>query len=178
MIFPRFFKSWSTQTIIDTAQYRHAQKRKILAHALSESSLEQVENRMLNSISTFCRLLNREKQPGSKGQQESWSMARDLREFTSYLSFDIMGLVCFGRSFDMLEKHENRYILNGISDGARCLNTVSIEQNIERRLQLKPSRLATCNPSLTLGSTKYSSTTSPKDSKATKSSAEFNATRA
>ena len=177
MIFPRFFKSWSTQTIIDTAQHRHAQKRRVLAHALSESSLEQVENRVLNSISTFCKLLNEEKQQGSKGQQEPWSVAKDLREYTSYLSFDIMGLVCFGRSFDMLEKNENRYILNVISDGARCLNTVRIEFPIERLLQLKPSRSATCNPSLTPESTKYSSTISSKASKATKSSAEPNATR-
>ena len=125
MVFPRFFKSWSTQTIIDTAQYRHAQKRKVLAYALSESSLEQVENSMLNSISRFCKLLHDEKQQDSKRPQEPWSAARNLKEYTNYLSFDIMGQVCFGRSFDMLEKSENRYILNVLSDGAQCLNTVS-----------------------------------------------------
>lgn len=126
LVFPRIFdNSWSTQTIIDTAQHNHAPKRKALAHALSEKSLAQVENSMLSSISKFCKLIKTEKQQDAKPPQETWSGARDLSEYTSYLSFDIMGQVCFGQSFDTLEKSENRYILNVLSDGAQCLNTVS-----------------------------------------------------
>ena len=82
---------------------------------------------MLSSISKFCKLIRNEKQQDAERPQETWSAARDLSEYTSYLSFDIMGQVCFGRSFDTLEKSDNRYILNVLSDGAQCLNTVSKE---------------------------------------------------
>lgn len=126
MVFPKFFdKTWSTQSIIDTAQHSHAPKRKVLAHALSEKSLAQVENSMLSSISKFCKLVKNEKQQDTKRSQETWSAASDVSKYTSYLSFDIMGQVCFGQSFDTLEKSDNRYILNVLSDGAQCLNTVS-----------------------------------------------------
>lgn len=126
LVFPRIFDNgWSTQTIIDTAQHSHGPKRKVLAHALSENSLAQVENNMLSSISKFCELIKNEKQQDAKRSQETWSAARDVSEYSSYLSFDIMGQVCFGKSFDTLEKSENRYILHVISDDAQCLNTVS-----------------------------------------------------
>lgn len=126
LVFPRIFDNgWSTQTIIDTAKHNHAPKRKVVAYALSENSLAQVESSMLSSINKFCELIKNEKRQDAKRSQETWSAARDVSEYASYLSFDIMGQICFGQSFDTLEKSENRDILHVISDGAQCLNTVS-----------------------------------------------------
>lgn len=116
-VFPHFFHSWSTQTIIDTEKYHHNQKRRAISQALHGTATKDIDSSMLRNIDKFCSNLTK------KGDSE-WSPAVNFADVTSYLSFDIMGEVCFGRSFKMMEHEENRYILQVISDGAQALNTV------------------------------------------------------
>ena len=115
-VFPKFFNSWSTQTIIDTKKYHHAQKRRFLSQALHES--DSIKQSVARNIEVFRSII-------STSGNDKWSQPFDISELTSFLSFDIMGDVCFGRSSDMMQNSDNRFILGVISDGAQCLNTVS-----------------------------------------------------
>jgi hypothetical protein len=117
-VFPKFFHSWSTQTIIDTEKHHHSQKRRAISQALHGSAAKDIERSMSRNIDKFCSNLAKE------GNNIQWSPALNFADVTSYLSFDIMGEVCFGRTFDMISQEENRYILQVISDGAQALNTV------------------------------------------------------
>jgi cytochrome P450 len=117
-VFPRFFHSWSTQTIIDTETYNHSQKRRVMSQALHGEALNCFEESINSNLDKLCATL-------INGDGSNWSPAFNMSEIMSYLSFDIMGDVCFGRSFGMIERPENRYILQVVSDGAQCLNTVS-----------------------------------------------------
>jgi len=116
-VFTKFFPSWSTQTIIDTHTFHHRSKRRVLSEALTDRSLHRMEDPILAIIRRFCALL--------RERAASTAPAQDIAQLAAYLFFDVMGEICFGHNFEMLDKTEHRYIPDIVSDGARCLNTVS-----------------------------------------------------
>lgn len=110
--------------MIDTAKYGHAQKRYILAQALGEGALKAMEETILRSVRQFCKLLKDQSQQDLSLHEPDWSSSKDMAVLASRLSFDVMSQVCFGHRSNTLEKEDNRYILDVISDGVQCLNTV------------------------------------------------------
>ena len=110
--------------MIDTKKHNHAEKRKVLAQALSETSLKSIEENTLSIVNRFCQLLIGEGQQYGQPSRTDWTSSVDIGLLYRYLSFDVMGQVCFGHTFDMLAKADNRYMLDVISNGALCLNTV------------------------------------------------------
>ena len=119
-----FFDGWSTQTMIDTAKYSHAQKRHVLAQALGEGALKAMEENVLQIVRQFSKLLKDQSQQDLDLHELDWSSSKDMATLASRLSFDVMNQVCFGHSSDTLEKEDDRYILDVLSDGVQCLNTV------------------------------------------------------
>lgn len=122
-VFNHFFPYPSTETIIDKEQ--HAVKRRALAKALSEKKLQNLEVPFLVNVERFCSYLVDSPSGSEIGIAPVWSRPRDIAESMAHLSFDVMGDICFGRSFDMIEKLENRYLIEVTSDGAQGLNIVS-----------------------------------------------------
>ncbi|TVY75627.1 Cytochrome P450 monooxygenase apf7 [Lachnellula suecica] len=122
-VFPRFFHSWSTQTIVDTKKFNHSQKRRVISQALHGEAMKSINESIHRNLDRLCATL-------TDGDGSEWSAATNLSEILSYLSFDIMGDVCFGRSFKMIEDPENRYMIKVISDGAQCLNTLGHMQKL------------------------------------------------
>ncbi|KAH6679289.1 cytochrome P450 [Halenospora varia] len=123
-VFPKFFHSWSTQTIIDVEKFEHAQKRRAISKALHGiESKKYIEDVLLKYAEKFCGNIRKE-------CGEGWSKAFNVSKVTSYMSFDIMGEVCFGKAFEMMEREENRYLLEVVSDGAQCLNTLGHMQKL------------------------------------------------
>ncbi|KAF4634838.1 hypothetical protein G7Y89_g3252 [Cudoniella acicularis] len=119
-VFPRFFHSWSTQTIIDTENFSHAQKRRVISQALHGIETKKViEDSLSKYADKFCSIIRND------CNGTTWSSAVNISKVTSCMSFDIMGEVCFGHTFEMLETDKNRYILEVVSNGAQCLNTAS-----------------------------------------------------
>lgn len=112
--------------MIDPIRHSHKAKRKILSHSLSDKSLRQLEERIMPIIRKFCTMLTDEPMATGSSTPSStdWSTPKDMAKLTSYLSFDVMGQICFGKDFEILEKEGNRYMLQVAIDGARCLNTV------------------------------------------------------
>jgi cytochrome P450 len=104
--------------MIDTKKFQHAPKRRAISQALHGKSVKQIEEAVSKNVHKFCSILQ-----GDNGGD--WSSSVNMSEVTSYLSFDIMGEVCFGQTFGMQEHTENRYIVDIVSTGAQCLNTVT-----------------------------------------------------
>lgn len=125
-VFPRFFNSWSTQTIIETEKFQHVSKRRAISQALHGKAIKHIEEAVVRNLQKLCSLL-------ADASGNGWSSPFNVAELTKYLSFDIMGEVCFGESFKMLDTTENRYIVNVLSDGAQCLNTVGLKSWIMSR---------------------------------------------
>lgn len=110
--------------MIDTTKFQHASKRQVLARALGVVAVESMEESMLQSIRTFCRLLADDCVRQSGSREADWSSPQDVAVLAGRLSFDVMNQICFGHGSDTLEKEENRYMLGVLSDGAQYLNTV------------------------------------------------------
>lgn len=53
-----------------------------------------------------------------------WGKAKNMSLWTAYLTFDVMGDLCFSHSFNMLESSDNHYMLKVLPAGVQGLNIV------------------------------------------------------
>ena len=81
-----------------------------------------MEGAILNNFKCFCDQLAI---PTLDAPQKGWSQPKDMAQLMGYLTFDVMGDICFGRNFETLISTQNRDLIGVISDGAQGLNTVS-----------------------------------------------------
>ncbi|EFQ88238.1 hypothetical protein P3342_003493 [Pyrenophora teres f. teres] len=81
-----------------TSNEIHARKRRVLNYAFSESAIRTAEPFIHTNIDRWIELLGQHKTEGSE-----WSDSIDMSPQTSYLVFDILGDLCFGKCFDMKE---------------------------------------------------------------------------
>lgn len=79
---------------------RHAQKRRILAHAFSERALRQYEPRIKHLATEWISCLTAATNRNSV----------DFAAWANYLIFDILGDLCYGKDFGLMHSDENRYI--------------------------------------------------------------------
>jgi cytochrome P450 len=112
----------STHSVIDKAL--HARKRRVLSQAFSDAAVREAERYILVHVREFCGNLGR----GSAGQEEkreedaAFSAAAPPVNFAdqaNYLTFDTLGDLCFGKSFNMLRSPENRFAIDLIGNAAR-----------------------------------------------------------
>lgn len=76
----------------------HARKRRILNAAFSDRALKSAEPFIIRHVDRWCqRLLE-----GSE-KDKGWSQPKNMADWSDYLVFDILGDLCYGRSFDTKE---------------------------------------------------------------------------
>ena len=122
-VFAHFFHSDSTLTIVDRAV--HGRKRRVMSQALAGNMVKAMEDHILEHVNVFCNCMI-DKTAGSATKAiTDWSSARSMTSWSSRLTFDVMGDVAFGRTFEMLKSETNRYILDILPDGVHGLNLVS-----------------------------------------------------
>ncbi|CZS97822.1 related to benzoate-para-hydroxylase (cytochrome P450) [Rhynchosporium agropyri] len=73
-----------------------------MAHAFSERALKGVEEGFLQNIRTWC---DRVGEVGKEG-----SIGLNMSEWCTFLTFDVMGSLAFGRSFNMSTSSQNHYV--------------------------------------------------------------------
>lgn len=117
-VFPPTKDTFNTHSSIDKAS--HARKRRVLSHAFSDSAIKSMEKYILGNVRTFCLALGSKpsfasEKPGEKGQ---WSVAQNMADWCNYLTFDVMGDLCFGKAFEMLDNHTNRHVIDLIGSAA------------------------------------------------------------
>lgn len=78
-----------------------------MAHAFSEKALKSYEDDMISHIRLFCEKLKEMKEPVN------------VSNWCSYLTADVLGDLCFGKSFGMLEREENRFVVKVMVESAR-----------------------------------------------------------
>ncbi|KAH7057285.1 cytochrome P450 [Macrophomina phaseolina] len=96
--FPAAPGVFSTHTALDRAA--HARKRRVMSHAFSDAALKGVEEYVLGHVRAY---VARMAGGGGKREGGGWTEARDVSEWSSWLGFDVMGDLSFGKSFGMLE---------------------------------------------------------------------------
>jgi cytochrome P450 len=76
----------------------HARKRRVLNYAFSENALRGAEVFIQSNVDRWLELIGQRKQ--EKGE---WTRPTNMADQVTYLVFDILGDLCFGKCFDMKE---------------------------------------------------------------------------
>ncbi|OCK80089.1 benzoate 4-monooxygenase cytochrome P450 [Lepidopterella palustris CBS 459.81] len=97
--------AFSTATEID--KKKHAVRRRFIAHCFSANALNSAEPFIASNVTKWCNGL-------APKDGNEWSEQRDMAAWCTWLGFDIMGDLAFGKSFNCLEAEENRYISRAI----------------------------------------------------------------
>ena len=127
----------STHSTIDKTA--HARKRRVLSHAFSEAAVKSMEKYILHNIRSFTEGLvtnrwnnnsnNQVIMGNEKGTERGqWGPAQNMADWCNYLTFDIMGDLCFGKAFNMLEKPDNHFAADMIGMAAHRHSIVSFQR--------------------------------------------------
>lgn len=99
----------------------HARKRRVINYAFSESALRSAEVFVHNNVDRWLELLGH-----STGKGAEWSKSIDMADQVTYLVFDILGDLCFGKCFDMKEPNSKmRHIPDIMIDFIGLMQPVS-----------------------------------------------------
>jgi cytochrome P450 len=79
----------------------HARERKLLNLAFTEQSLKASSPLIVKHVDRWVDLLCQSPDP------EGWSTPRNMTEWVDFLTFDIIGDLCFGEAFNTKEPGEN-----------------------------------------------------------------------
>ncbi|KAL7271877.1 hypothetical protein RUND412_005340 [Rhizina undulata] len=103
--------NYTRNTLNVTNKQIHASRRKVLAHAFTETALKSMEPYFLPEIENLCNIIATWEQslpiPGSD-KEKSGKWRGDMGKWANYLTFDIMGELSFGKGFGMLYEETNR----------------------------------------------------------------------
>ncbi|KAF3049352.1 hypothetical protein E8E11_004388 [Didymella keratinophila] len=76
----------------------HARKRRVINYAFSEGALRGAEVFVHSNVDRWLGLLGQAKEKG-----DVWTKSINMADQVTYLVFDILGDLCFGKCFDMKE---------------------------------------------------------------------------
>lgn len=101
---------------------QHARKRRVLSHAFSDSAVKEAEKYILANVRTFCDVLGGRGSYGTAAPNDlgdKWSGPVSMSDQCNYLAMDILGDLCFGKAFHMLEAPDNRYAVDLVGVAAK-----------------------------------------------------------
>lgn len=138
--FPAIKGVYNTHNAIDKTM--HGRKRRVLSQAFSEAALKGMEDVMLLHVRQLCAVLAGSGFDADESQDRK-GLVRNMGNWFSYLSYDVMGELCFGKSFDMLITDSRRHMIGLVDRAANrhyvCglwmpLDRWNLDQIIIRRL--------------------------------------------
>jgi hypothetical protein len=91
-------------TILTIDPVAHARKRKILNQAFTEKSVKHAAAFVIEHTERWIDLLVADNDIETK---DGWSKIRNMSDWNNWLVFDILGDMCFGRSFEIKEPAPN-----------------------------------------------------------------------
>lgn len=100
--------------------HKHAFRRRVLEHAFSESALRSAESFVHENVSRWLECL------GEGGALGQWTRPQNMAAWCTYLVFDIMGDLTFGRRFKCIDSDEDRYVPKLMMDSGKLVNFVSV----------------------------------------------------
>ncbi|KAK2790035.1 hypothetical protein FQN53_000690 [Emmonsiellopsis sp. PD_33] len=93
----------NTHSLID--RHKHAFQRRVLDNALSDNALKSAEEFIIDNVNIWCSRL-------AEGASKAggWSSPKNMGDWATYLGYDIMGNLLFGKQFHCLDSDEHRYV--------------------------------------------------------------------
>lgn len=128
--FPAIKGVYNTHNAIDKTV--HGRKRRVLSQAFSEAALKGMEDVMLLHVRQLCAVLAGYDEKDAKDPSDRKGVVRNMGDWFSYLSYDVMGELCFGKSFDMLIAEGRRHMIGLVDRAANRHYVVSISSSISK----------------------------------------------
>lgn len=119
--FPAIKGVYNTHNAIDKVV--HGRKRRVLSQAFSDHALKGMEDVMLLHVRQLCAVLSGEFSDGKKDGGKG--VVCNMGDLFSYLTYDVMGELCFGKSFDMLISKTRRQMVELVDKAAHRHYVVS-----------------------------------------------------
>ena len=113
--FPAIKGVYNTHNVIDKVV--HGRKRRVLSQALSDNALKEMEDVILLHVRQLCAVMAGEP-PEKKNTEGGNGLVCNVGDLFSYLTYDVMGELCFGKSFDMLISETRRQMVNLVDEAA------------------------------------------------------------
>ena len=132
---PDVVTSWNT-----TSKDIHTRKRRVMNTAFSDKAMRNAEPYVHSNVDRWCDLIaeNIDTNDGD------WSESLNMADWTNYLVFDILGNLCFGRSFDLKESGGNglRHIPHLLTEFMTITHPVSSIPDSQSPSLLTPFKIA------------------------------------
>ena len=112
-------KAYSTHSEID--RQKHSFRRRVLEHAFSESALNSAETFIHHNIDIWCKRLGE-----GCSKLGDWTAAKDMSDWCTYLGYDIMGDLMFGKRFNCVGSDEHRYVPQVMMESTKLIYIVRL----------------------------------------------------
>jgi cytochrome P450 len=139
--FPAIKGVYNTHNAID--KVTHGRKRRVLSQAFSDHALKSMEEVMLLHVRQLCAILAGERysKEANVGDAKQGLVVRNMADWFGYLTYDVMGELCFGKSFDMLIDSAKRRMIHLVDRAAFRHYVVSIYSSLPnplRKTKIRP----------------------------------------
>lgn len=122
--FPAIKGVYNTHNVID--KMVHGRKRRVLSQAFSDHALKGMEDVMLLHVRQLCSVLAGESPEVEMDGKSDYGVLCNMGDLFSYLTYDVMGELCFGKSFDMLTSNVSRQMVKLVDQAAYRHYVVSL----------------------------------------------------
>lgn len=96
-----------------------------MSQAFSDTALRSLEQYIVTNIERWCDSLSINTTDGRKVEGNEWSEAKNMSNWSNYLTFDVLGDLCFGKPFGLLTSSAQRYIPQMMLSNMYAFHTVS-----------------------------------------------------
>ena len=83
---------------------RHAFRRRVLDHAFSDGAVRSAEAFIIDNVRTWCKHL------GEGAELGEWTPEKNMSDWCTYVAYDIMGDLVFGKRFNVMGNDEHRFV--------------------------------------------------------------------
>lgn len=105
----------------ETDRRIHASHRRVMEHAFKEKSLKESEVYLVQNVLAFCNIVDQ-----TSKSEEGWSKPFNMSEWSTYLNYDIMGDLVFGKQFNAMTSDAHRFVPKLIMNSTTFIYTVSL----------------------------------------------------
>ena len=115
--------SLNTHNLVD--RELHAARRRLLNSAFSDRAMGGLDKYIVAQIRQWCAYLGQaDENVPVTDEKPTWGKARDMAQWSTNLTVDVLGELCFGSSFDAM-KQGGSYILDLLLASSRFQQAVS-----------------------------------------------------
>lgn len=99
----------------------HARNRRVLEHAFKDKSLRSFGDLIVDNVQTFADVV-----ADSNKDINGWSEPFNMSEWATYLNYDIMGDLVFGRRFQCMTHNAYRFVPRLLMNSTTFIYTVRL----------------------------------------------------